>query len=120
MTIVLHPQGRNEPLGLTKAGDELTLNGEAVDFAVLPDGATLPADAISSDWITGKVERGEAGELIVPLALPHPRPPVSRSRLRMCPTARSRYRSTTTPQRSLSHEQYRPDQDHHRRGQDGG
>ncbi|APZ51214.1 hypothetical protein [Salipiger abyssi] len=71
MKIILHPQRRDLPLTLTKAGDVLTFNGEAFDFSALPAGATLPADAISSDWITGKVERDEAGALIVPVALPH-------------------------------------------------
>lgn len=52
------------------AGDVLTLNGEAFDFSQLPEGATLPTEAIASDWITGPVSRIN-GELHLTLRLPH-------------------------------------------------
>ena len=48
----------------------MTLNGEAFDFSPLPEGATLPAEAIASERITGPVERID-GELHLTLRLPH-------------------------------------------------
>ena len=54
----------------TLTGDVLTLNGEAFDFGSLPEGATLPAEAIDSPWITGPVSRIN-GELHLTLRLPH-------------------------------------------------
>lgn len=71
MKIILSPMRRDERLTLSKAGEALTLNGEAFDFTDLPNGATLPRSAISSDWIAGDVTRDEAGELTVPVILPH-------------------------------------------------
>lgn len=54
----------------TSLGDVLTLNGEAFDFSQLPEGATLPADAIDSEWIVDHVTRID-GELHFTLRLPH-------------------------------------------------
>ena len=71
MKIILSPMRRDERLTFLKAGDALTLNGEAFDFTDLPNGAALPRSAISSDWFAGDVTRDEAGELTVPLILPH-------------------------------------------------
>lgn len=70
MLITFSPQRRDGALSLTKAGDIITINGEAFDLSVVPDGATLPQEAISSDWFTGPVERS-GGELHVTLILPH-------------------------------------------------
>lgn len=52
------------------AGDILTINGEDFDFSVIPDGATLPADGIESDWIVGGVSRVD-GEIELTVKLPH-------------------------------------------------
>lgn len=52
------------------SGDSLTINNEVFDFAQLPEGATLPAAAINSDYFTGPVERIN-GELQLTLRLPH-------------------------------------------------
>lgn len=76
MKIILSPMRRDAQLTLSKSGDLLTLNGEAFDFSGLPNGATLPRSAITSDWFAGDVSRadaaeGETGELTVPLILPH-------------------------------------------------
>ena len=71
MKITLSPMRRDDRLILSKAGDALTLNGEAFDFTDLPNGATLPRSAITSDWFAGDVARDEAGELTVPVILPH-------------------------------------------------
>ena len=71
MKIILSPMRRDERLTLSKAGDALTLNDEVFDFIDLPNGATIPRSAISSDWFAGDVTRDETGELTVPLILPH-------------------------------------------------
>jgi hypothetical protein len=70
MKISFSPVRRDEQLELHRAGDVLTINGEAFDFGPLPEGATLPAEAIDSDWFAGPVERID-GELHLTLVLPH-------------------------------------------------
>jgi len=70
MKIILSPSRRDAPLELIRSGDRLTLNGEAFDFSPLREGATLPAEAIDSDWFVGPVER-IGGVLHVMLTLPH-------------------------------------------------
>lgn len=70
MQIKLSPQRRDDNLTATLAGDVLTLNGVELDFSPLPEGATLPAEAIDSDWIVGPVSRID-GDLHLTLRLPH-------------------------------------------------
>lgn len=70
MQISFSPQRSDETLAVVKAGDVLTINGDAVDLSGISDGADLPADAISNPFITGVVSR-VAGELHVTLLLPH-------------------------------------------------
>lgn len=70
MHITLSPVRLDETLAATRAGDVLTLNGEAFDFGPLPEGATLPAEAVDSEWIVGPVSRID-GELHLTLRLPH-------------------------------------------------
>lgn len=70
MKITLSPQRRNDALTVTKAGDMLTINGEPFDFSDLPDGATIPAGEVPSEWIVGPVDR-VSGELRLTLILPH-------------------------------------------------
>lgn len=70
MKINLSPQYRDATLALSKEGDVLTINGEAIDFAGLPDGATVPNGAVLSDWIVGEISR-VAGDLELTLILPH-------------------------------------------------
>jgi hypothetical protein len=53
------------------AGDVLTLNGTALDFAGVPNGGTLAQGDIASDWIAGDVTRDTDGLLTVPVLLPH-------------------------------------------------
>jgi hypothetical protein len=75
MKITFSPVRRDEQLALHRAGDVLTINGEPFDFGPLPEGATLPLEAIDSDCFAGPVERIE-GELHLTLVLPHgPRAP---------------------------------------------
>ncbi|MEQ9241231.1 hypothetical protein [Roseovarius indicus] len=71
MHLTFIPKSRRAPMTLSRAGDVLTIDGEAFDFSGLPNGATLPRAAIASARIAGDVERDAAGELTVPLYLPH-------------------------------------------------
>ena len=69
MKIYLSPQVRPDALEVLKAGDKLTVNGEAFDFTQLPEGAVLPAAAVNGEFIIGDVRR-EGGELQLTLLLP--------------------------------------------------
>jgi len=70
MKLTFYPMRRATPMTLSRSGDTLTINGEAFDFSPLPDGATLPEEAIASEWFSGPVERID-GVLHVKLRLPH-------------------------------------------------
>ena len=70
MQIKFNPQRRDDTLTVAKQGDALIVNGIEYDFSVVPEGATLPADAIDSDLFSGPVERIN-GELVLTLTLPH-------------------------------------------------
>lgn len=70
MRISFSPQLRDGKLVVVKAGDVLTINGDPFDFSVIPEGATLPADAVGSEWVVGEVSR-QGGELRITLLLPH-------------------------------------------------
>lgn len=69
MRITFSPQRRNDALAVGKLGDAITINGEVFDFSVIPDGATLPAEAVDCEFITGAVER-IAGALHLSILLP--------------------------------------------------
>lgn len=70
MIIKLIPQYRSDALMVVRSGDLLTVNGEAYDFGPLPNGATLPAEAINSPFIVGDVDRDSSGVLHLALLLP--------------------------------------------------
>ena len=70
MKLTFLPMRRDDRLILHRAGDVLTINGEAYDFGPLPDGATLPRKAIEGGWFAGPVERID-GVLHLTLILPH-------------------------------------------------
>ena len=70
MKINLSPQRRDDTLIVIKLGDKLTINGTEYDFTQLPDGGTLPKDAIDCEWIISDVNRVD-GELELALLLPH-------------------------------------------------
>lgn len=70
MKLIFSPQRRDDVLILSKSGDALTVNGTVYDFSPLPDGATMPREAIDCEWICGNVERVN-GELVIPILLPH-------------------------------------------------
>ena len=69
MHILLSPQVRGDTLNVIRHGDSLTVNGKVFDFSPLPDGATLPAEAIDCEYIVGSVERVD-GQLRLTLLLP--------------------------------------------------
>lgn len=73
MRIKLSPVLPLTPASLTiyKQDDSLTINGLTLDFAPLPDGATLPSEATRCPWIIAPVER-IGGELVITLQLPVP------------------------------------------------
>ena len=70
MHITFIPQSRFDTLALSRTGDVLTVNGAAFDLSVIPEGATLPADATGCDWITGDITR-IGGDLRLTLLLPY-------------------------------------------------
>lgn len=70
MQIKFNPQRRDDTLEVEKYGDVLFVNDTKYDFTSIPEGATLPADAIDSDLFSGDVERIN-GELVLTLTLPH-------------------------------------------------
>jgi len=65
MIVSFSPARIANRLTLDRAGDTLTINGEAFDFSGVPDGAILPRGAIQSEWIVGDVTR-TGGVLHVP------------------------------------------------------
>ena len=70
MKLILSPQRRDDILTLSKSGDALTVNGTVYDFSPLPNGGTLPREAVDCEWICGDVDRVN-GELVIPISLPH-------------------------------------------------
>lgn len=70
MRISFAPQRHYGALTVARHGDILTINGDPVNLSAIPEGATLPAGAISNPWIVGPVERID-GILHVMLLLPH-------------------------------------------------
>ncbi len=71
MNIIFSPIRHDTPMTLERLGETIIINGEAFDFSAIPPGATLPRDAIASDWFAGDVERDAAGSLTLRLLLPH-------------------------------------------------
>jgi hypothetical protein len=70
MHITFSPVRRDDRLDLSVAGDVLTINGEAFDFTALPEGATLPRDAVVCDWLASDVSR-IGGDIHMTMILPH-------------------------------------------------
>lgn len=70
MQINFSPVRMDEQLTLDREGDVLYVNGEVFDFGPLLEGATLPQDAVLSDWFPGAVDRID-GELHLTIRLPH-------------------------------------------------
>lgn len=72
MKISFSPMRRDNDGGLTLFvnGDTLTVNGEDFDFTALPEGATLPREAVAGNWLVSDVDR-VAGEIALTVLLPH-------------------------------------------------
>ncbi|WP_407976915.1 hypothetical protein ACJKIH_15010 [Brucella pseudogrignonensis] len=69
MIISLYPQRRDDALTLSLHGERLTVSGDTLDLSTVPDGATVPMEAIENPFIAGAIERID-GELHVSLLLP--------------------------------------------------
>ena len=70
MQVILSPIRAETPLTLHRAGDVLTVNGEVFDFSGIPEGATLPREAVSGDWLASDITR-QGGSLQMTMLLPH-------------------------------------------------
>lgn len=70
MNIILSPQRSGDTLTVSKSGDVLTINGSIYDFTLIPDGATLPSEAVECEWIIGDVSR-VAGDIELTLLKPY-------------------------------------------------
>lgn len=72
MIIKLTPQESYPPqqLAVWKNGDQLNINGLAIDLSSLAEGSTLPAAAINSPWLAAPIERRD-GQLVLTLYLPN-------------------------------------------------
>ena len=70
MHITFSPQRRDDRLTLERQGDTLLINGEALDMAAIPEGATLPRAAVACDWLASDIER-IGGTLHLAILLPH-------------------------------------------------
>jgi hypothetical protein len=70
MLINLSPTRSDKILSISKSGDILTINGIPYDFSQLPNGATLPREAINCEFIISDVSRIN-GEIELTILLPH-------------------------------------------------
>lgn len=70
INITFSPVRMNERLVLDMRGDTVIVNGESFDFSPLLEGATLPREAIISEWFPGDVVRTD-GVLSMTIRLPH-------------------------------------------------
>ncbi len=70
MIIKLSPVRSDADLSVFKSGDTLEVNAVAIDLSRLPDGATLPAEAVGCDFVVAPIERIN-GDLVLTLMLPH-------------------------------------------------
>lgn len=69
MKLFLSPCLITAPLTVSVTGEVLSVNGEDFDLSAIPDGATLPREAVTSDWLASDIERID-GELTLTLRLP--------------------------------------------------
>jgi hypothetical protein len=70
MKITFLPVRSDDRLHLASFGDVLAINGQDIDFSVIPEGASLPEGAVDCPWICGPIERTD-GVLSLTLLLPH-------------------------------------------------
>lgn len=69
MLINLSPIRSDKILSISKSADTLTINGVPYDFSNLPNGATLPREAINCEFIISDVSRIN-GEIELTLLFP--------------------------------------------------
>ena len=69
MLINLSPTRSDNSLEIIRTGDTLTINGVPYDFSQLPNGATLPREAIGCEFIISDVSRIN-GEIELTLLFP--------------------------------------------------
>lgn len=69
MLINLSPIRSDQTLEIYKTGETLTINGVPCDFSQLPNGATLPREAIGCEFILSDVNRIN-GEIELTLLFP--------------------------------------------------
>ncbi len=70
MKITFSPILWDEALSLTKQGEILTINGNALDFSGVLEGQPQDSAAFETSWITGEVSR-VGGIIHLTLRLPH-------------------------------------------------
>lgn len=70
MKLNFTPYRAPAPMTVSVAGDVITVNGEAFDLSAIPEGATLPKEAVDCDWLASDIER-QGGALELTLRLPH-------------------------------------------------
>ena len=70
MILDFSPIRSDADLSLGVAGDVLIVNGEAYSFSDIPEGARLPAEAVSGTWLASDVTR-KNGVLCLSVFLPH-------------------------------------------------
>lgn len=72
MIINFSPVNCDTPLPeVVYSKDGLTINGQLFDFGPLADGATLPVQAIDSEWFKGLAVERIDGEINLTLLLPY-------------------------------------------------
>lgn len=69
MILNLIPQFGRPEITVSVAGDVLTIDSEAFDFADLDEGSTLPAGSVGHELMPMPITRTD-GQVIVPLILP--------------------------------------------------
>ena len=70
MNLIFSPIRMDTEMIASVMGETLTLNGEAFDLSAIPEGATLPREAVACEWLASDVERID-GVLHLTLILPH-------------------------------------------------
>lgn len=74
MNIIFTPQRRDDALLLSVSGETITVNGVEYDFSVIPEGASLEAEATDCMYFVGDISRTD-GVLSVAVILPHRQDP---------------------------------------------
>lgn len=70
MRLTFSPIRSDTTVNITKSAETLTINGVPYDFSQLPNGATLPKEAVDCEFIVSDVNRVN-GEIELTILLPH-------------------------------------------------